>query len=82
MRFNCGPTWEERYAASKQWHAKFLWLPIRIGRDCLWLESVWCRRLTGYRHAGAYGFDEWEYRRMTPTTPPPTPAPMSDGGLG
>ena len=44
MRFNCGPTWEERYEASKKWHPKFLWWPVRIGRDCIWLETVWRRR--------------------------------------
>lgn len=80
MKFNCGPTWEERYEASEKWHPKFLWWPVRIGRDCIWLESVWRRRLLqNLKFAAIYG-DLWEYRRMTkptPVEPSPTTPPSS-----
>ena len=41
MKFNCGPTWEEKKAAKEKWHKWFAWYPIRIGsKDCRWLETI------------------------------------------
>ena len=45
MKFNCGPSWEERKAAKiaykEEWHPWFAWFPVRVGdRDCRWLETV------------------------------------------
>ena len=41
MKFNCGPTWEEKKLAKEKPHAWFAWFPVRIGsRDCRWLEDV------------------------------------------
>lgn len=40
MKFDCGPTWQEKEAALQQWHRKFCLLPKRIGRVCHWLEYI------------------------------------------
>ena len=41
MKWNCGPSWEEKHEATKQWHRWFAWRPVRVGpRDCRWLEYV------------------------------------------
>ena len=41
MKLNCGPTWEEKRDARKEWHDWFAWYPVRIGSNhCRWLETV------------------------------------------
>ena len=52
MKFNCGPTREERLAKKKsiaikhkledeQWHKWFAWYPVKIGKnDCRWMTTV------------------------------------------
>ena len=55
MKFNCGPSESERYAAwlkealpraragckaLKNWHPHFAFLPVRIGESCYWLEWI------------------------------------------
>lgn len=47
MKWNCGPTRAERWAAKCEWHPWFAWFPVRVSsRDCRWLEVVE-RRMTG-----------------------------------
>lgn len=61
MKFNCGPTYQQRIAAKEKWHRWFAWYPVRIGpNDCRWLE---CVERKGKHHCS--WFDEmwlWEYR--------------------
>lgn len=61
MRFNCGPTWDERLAVLQQWHPFFTLIPRRVGpRDCRWLETI--ERKGAYHN---FGLDSWwsfEYR--------------------
>lgn len=52
MKFNCGPSREEKRLVEveylkkearriTEWHDCFAWFPIRVGdRDCRWLETV------------------------------------------
>lgn len=41
MKINCGPTFEEKQAARKEWHRWFAWRPVRVGSgDCRWLETI------------------------------------------
>jgi len=52
MKFNCGPTRNERKAASKyravqekrlmmEWHSWFAWFPVHVASgDCRWLERI------------------------------------------
>ena len=41
MKFDCGPTWEEKVEAKSKWHRCFAWFPVRIAsHDCRWLEVV------------------------------------------
>lgn len=41
MKFNCGPTFAERYERKTNWHRWFAWHPVRIASgDCRWLEYV------------------------------------------
>lgn len=41
MRYNCGPSFEARFAAKQEWHRWFAWRPVRVGEnDCRWLETV------------------------------------------
>lgn len=45
MKFNCGPTQDERRQAARDvfcvWHRWFAWFPVRIAHgDCRWLEFV------------------------------------------
>ncbi len=41
MKFNCGPTYEQKMEAKAQPHKWFAWRPVRLedGR-CAWLEIV------------------------------------------
>lgn len=57
MKFNCGPTWEEKLNAREKWHPWFAWRPIRLGsRDCRWFEYVLRKGRYGY------GYWNWEYK--------------------
>lgn len=72
MKFNCGPTEEEkreyarqlyleRQAAAEEWHPWFAWFPVQVGsNDCRWLEVVERRQQYNFKtiKAGEY----WEYR--------------------
>ncbi len=66
MRFNCGPTWAEQEAISKDWHPFFAIWPRRVGsNDCRSFE--WIERRKVYKserrpppYAG-YSY-EWLYR--------------------
>jgi hypothetical protein len=41
MRFNCGPSYEERFALKQDWHRWFAWRPVRVAPgDCRWLEYL------------------------------------------
>lgn len=45
MKFNCGPTEQQRRQAARDrwcvWHRWFAWFPVRVGaNDCRWLETV------------------------------------------
>ncbi len=53
MRFNCGEKLSEEekikkdverlknvVAVAQQWNRVFTWLPVRIGSQCIWLETV------------------------------------------
>ena len=63
MKFNCGPTRQERRERKENWHRWFAWYPVRVGsHDCRWLEYV--------ERQGVYLFDfsggDWffEYRSI------------------
>jgi hypothetical protein len=65
MRFDCGPTYAEKFEAKKQWHRVFLWWPVRVGaRECRWLE--WIER-KGEFVVEPYDFPRWDwtYRTLT-----------------
>lgn len=61
MRFDCGPTWQERKEKLCDWHSWYAWYPVRVGpRECRWLERV--ERKGEYWFAiGGSGWT-WEYR--------------------
>jgi len=63
MKFDCGPSWNEKRLAREQWHRWFAWFPVKVGeRDCRWFEFV--------ERKGAYYFTlyesgwDWEYRAL------------------
>ena len=60
MKFNCGPTAEERIRRKCVYHRWFAWRPVRIGaNDCRWLEFVFRK---GTYHRGTDSeFTEWKY---------------------
>lgn len=61
MKFNCGPTWQERRDAKQEWHLWFAWRPVRIASgDCRWLEYVWCKGTVRYSWLDEHW--RWEYR--------------------
>ena len=64
MKLNCGPTWDEKHQAKKEWHRHFAWLPRRVGpRECIWLETV---ERKGKWNAFYYGSCwDWEYRKVS-----------------
>lgn len=63
MRFNCGPTFEEKWEQRKQWHPWFAWRPVRVdSRDCRWLE--WVER-KGTEDVRSCGFASSVYLRWT-----------------
>lgn len=58
MRFNCGPSSEERDRRKQEWHLWFAWRPVRVASgECRWLEyverkgSFWC----------TYSGSGWDY---------------------
>ena len=59
MRFNCGPTWAEKAFAKEQWHQWFAWHPVRVGDECIWLETIYRK---GTYHASIAEVWTWEYR--------------------
>ncbi len=62
MKFDCGPTREEKRDALQTWHRHFAWRPKRFAsHDCRWLE--WIAR-KGQIHIVTGGdiFWTWEYR--------------------
>lgn len=69
MKFNCGPTPEQRAKARMErltnWHPYFCLWPRRIGpNDCRWLETVQ-RKLTFKKYVGTRSVLRWtaaEYR--------------------
>jgi hypothetical protein len=61
MKWDCGPTAQERWAATYEWHRWFAWHPVRVGpRDCRWLEVLERRRVSGAPYCGP----SWEYRAV------------------
>ena len=73
MKFNCGPTEDEKralrkaqYVANQKWHRVFTWWPRRVGsHDCRWLEYVERRGVEreSYCEWGMpYTYLAWEYR--------------------
>jgi hypothetical protein len=61
MKFNCGPTPQEKHEAKQDWHPWFAWCPVRVGSgDCRWLETV---ERKGTCNFDCYGdWFDWEYR--------------------
>jgi hypothetical protein len=44
MKFACGKSAGEKFAAKKEWHEWFAWYPVSVGsHDCRWLETVECQ---------------------------------------
>ena len=67
MKFDCGPTYQERITAKKEWHRWFALLPRRVGsNDCRWLEYIERKGETymGYTPAAPFPITKWcyEYR--------------------
>jgi hypothetical protein len=63
MKFNCGPTPEEKCAARKEWHRWFAWRLVRVASgDCRWLEYV------ERRDQSFYCGPRWEYRALKEKT--------------
>lgn len=61
MKFNCGPTWQEKKLAKMEWHPYFAWLPKRVGhRDCRWLETIERRGV----YTSVMGSWSWSYRTI------------------
>jgi hypothetical protein len=68
MKFDCGPTLDERvqviHERRKTWRQWFAWRPVRIGRQCVWLETI--ERKGEF---DAYGFCwVYEYRHASRRT--------------
>ena len=71
MKFDCGPTWEEKLRADKEWrsnwHNWFALIPRRVGpNECRWLEIIERKgeSYEGYAHAGYGGpvrVTKWRY---------------------
>jgi hypothetical protein len=63
MKFNCGPTPQEKHEAKKKWHHWFAWYPVRIASgDCRWLETV--ERKGKWYPSFQLPCWEWEYRSI------------------
>jgi hypothetical protein len=75
VKYDCGPTRAELFAAHKEWHDWFAWFPVRKRsadtsestawpnwieeRECYWLETI--ERRGHYLPQGWYGSGEWHY---------------------
>lgn len=69
MKFNCGPTWQEKREAKGKWHSWFAWRPVRVGpKDCRWLETIERKGECRFSYSG-FRWD-WEYREKTLDTNP------------
>lgn len=61
MRFDCGPTDEEKCAKLQEWHPYFVLIPRRLGsRDCRWLETIERKGKLAQSRYGAFWV--WQYR--------------------
>lgn len=66
MRFNCGPSFGERFEARhlrlQEWHWWFAWRPRRVAPgDCRWLE--WIERKGTFHDYDFHGYSwSWIYR--------------------
>jgi hypothetical protein len=68
MRFDCGPTPDQRYEAKYQrlinWHIHFALWPTRIGaNDCRWMEWIE-RKGVYYSSYDGDGCWKWTYRPL------------------
>lgn len=63
MRWDCGPSPAERFAALLEWHPFFALWPRRVGsHDCRWLEWIE-RKGTFDAEMAQFGMAwDWEYR--------------------
>jgi hypothetical protein len=62
MKWDCGPTPEERHAAKHEWHDFFPLFPRRVAdHDCRWLETIE-RKGTYYNPGPMAAWWTWEYR--------------------
>lgn len=64
MRFNCGPSREEKILAKEEWHQWFAWRPVRVASgDCRWLETV---ERKGRYLFGMIVFSPWSWQYRIP----------------
>lgn len=69
MRFKCGPPAHvkaaRREAALREWHPWFALRPVRIGDECVWLETI--ERRAHYVEGGWHeaGYWRFEFRLRT-----------------
>lgn len=73
MKFDCGPTPEQRREAylkwRENWHRWFAWRPVRLGaNDCRWLEYVERKQTFHVGYGGAWWSSE--YRAIGEAPPP------------
>ena len=67
MKFDCGPTFDERIQVRHErlshWHRIFVLRPRRLGpRDCRCLEYI--ERKGVYCHGREHAWWSWEYRDL------------------
>lgn len=68
MKFNCGPTTEERREYLANWHPFFAVLPRRVGsHDCRWFE--WIERKGSYIIGRSGVWWNWKYRARQEARP-------------
>lgn len=65
MRFECGPTTEQRQVKRYSWHEWFAWYPVRLQNNsfCCWLEKVKRKRIRTPTQGGA---SWWIYHAVDP----------------
>lgn len=62
MRFNCGPSPEEKHTQLKEWHSYFAIFPVRVRpSQWMWLERV--ERKGRWIEVYSHSFWVWEYRK-------------------
>jgi hypothetical protein len=63
MKFDCGPSYGEWFAAREKWRRWFAWRPVFVAsHDCRWLETV---EVKGTYHSSIMGgWWEWHYRPL------------------